>query len=189
MIVGTRAGDPAWYVVVRASRGVNETDLTKLQFGVYMTRKGPWSPDDGEIEISEDLPTHIRVDLHVRICAGGDVVDRTNRVIIGPTRKQAEAIQSAVPGNREEPGRKISMPGIVLDLSRPDAVEDVSHHRFGFFPVSEDSPSDAQGVAGVPQVEALECSGLPSLEAPEQLGVGGCLRRCSAAATHQINSR
>ena len=34
--------------------GVNETDLTKLQFDVYMTRKGPWNPDHGEIEIPDD---------------------------------------------------------------------------------------------------------------------------------------
>jgi hypothetical protein len=33
---------------------VEETDLTKLRFDVYMTRKGLWNPDHGEIEIPDD---------------------------------------------------------------------------------------------------------------------------------------
>jgi hypothetical protein len=33
---------------------VDETDLTRLQFDVYMTREGPWNPDHGEIEIPDD---------------------------------------------------------------------------------------------------------------------------------------
>ncbi len=39
---------------LRESWGVEETDLTKLQFDVYMTRKGPWNPDHGEVEIPDD---------------------------------------------------------------------------------------------------------------------------------------
>ena len=33
---------------------MDETDLTKLQFDVYMTRDGPWNPEHGEIEIPDD---------------------------------------------------------------------------------------------------------------------------------------
>ena len=32
---------------------MDEIDLTKLQFDVYMTRKGPWNPDHGEVEIPD----------------------------------------------------------------------------------------------------------------------------------------
>ena len=39
---------------MRESWGVDETDLTKLQFDVYMTREGPWNPDHGEVEIPDD---------------------------------------------------------------------------------------------------------------------------------------
>jgi len=33
---------------------MDETDLTKLQFDVYMTRDGPWNLEHGEIEIPDD---------------------------------------------------------------------------------------------------------------------------------------
>ena len=42
---------------------MDETDLTKLQFDVCMTRQGPWNPDHGEIEIPDDwefLPSGVR---------------------------------------------------------------------------------------------------------------------------------
>ena len=52
-MVGPCAGDPAWYVIV-LELGMDETDLTKLQFDVYMTRDGPWNPEHGEIEIPDD---------------------------------------------------------------------------------------------------------------------------------------
>jgi hypothetical protein len=33
---------------------MSEEEITRLQLDVYMTRKGPWNPERGEIEIPDD---------------------------------------------------------------------------------------------------------------------------------------